>query len=244
MGEALAEARQAGSRGAPPVGAIAVMNEAMVARGSHRVTKGNDPTAHAVVVALREAARKLGTAAPLGRHDLHHARALPDVRRRAARVRRRRARVRDAPNPDRRRPAGLRCSSSPRHARARAAGSHGRVGHPPRAEAEEPDGRRSSRRRLPPGPDGLAPDAGRRAASPIRALQALTGLQESAQGDSLCYPLARRGVRVVDGAALEKRCAKAPWVRIPPSPPLDPGHDPAVRPAGSYRVSRRGRLVA
>src|SRR5919197_6632972 len=36
---------------------------------------------------------------------------------------------------------------------------------------------------------------------------------------SLCYPLERRGVRVVDGAALEKRCAKAPWVRIPPSPP-------------------------
>jgi hypothetical protein len=25
---------------------------------------------------------------------------------------------------------------------------------------------------------------------------------------------------VVEGAALEKRCAKAPWVRIPPSPPL------------------------
>jgi tRNA(adenine34) deaminase len=61
MGEALAEARQAAARGAPPVGAIAVMNEAMVARGSHRVTKGNDPTAHAVVVALREAARKLAT---------------------------------------------------------------------------------------------------------------------------------------------------------------------------------------
>ena len=61
MGEALAEARQAGSRGAPAVGAIAVMNEAMVARGSNRVARGNDPTAHAVVKALREAARKLAT---------------------------------------------------------------------------------------------------------------------------------------------------------------------------------------
>src|SRR5690348_10493586 len=60
MGEALAEARQAASRGAPPVGAIAVMNEAMVARGSNRVAEANDPTAHAVVAALREAARKLG----------------------------------------------------------------------------------------------------------------------------------------------------------------------------------------
>jgi hypothetical protein len=42
---------------------------------------------------------------------------------------------------------------------------------------------------------------------------------------ALWYPLPRRGVRVVDGAALEKRCAKAPRVRIPPSPPLVPvGH--------------------
>jgi tRNA(adenine34) deaminase len=61
MGEALAEARQAASRGAPPVGAIAVMNEAMVARGSNRVDEANDPTAHAVVAALREASRKLRT---------------------------------------------------------------------------------------------------------------------------------------------------------------------------------------
>lgn len=61
MGEALAEARQAQARGAPAVGAIAVMNEAMVARGSHRVTEANDPTAHAVINTLREASRKLGT---------------------------------------------------------------------------------------------------------------------------------------------------------------------------------------
>ena len=59
MGEALAEARQAAARGAPPVGAIAVMNDAMVARGSNRVAEGSDPTAHAVVAAIREAARKL-----------------------------------------------------------------------------------------------------------------------------------------------------------------------------------------
>jgi tRNA(adenine34) deaminase len=37
------------------------MNEAMVARGSNRVDEANDPTAHAVVAALREAARKLET---------------------------------------------------------------------------------------------------------------------------------------------------------------------------------------
>jgi hypothetical protein len=43
------------------------------------------------------------------------------------------------------------------------------------------------------------------------------------------YPLPRRGVRVVDGAALEKRCAKAPRVRIPPSPPPPPQERPWVR---------------
>jgi tRNA(adenine34) deaminase len=61
MGEALAEARQAAERGAPPVGAIAVVDEAMVARGSNRVAETDDPTAHAVVAVLREAARRLGT---------------------------------------------------------------------------------------------------------------------------------------------------------------------------------------
>jgi tRNA(adenine34) deaminase len=61
MGEALAEARGAAGRGAPPVGAIAVMNDAMVARGANRVAEASDPTAHAVLAALREAARKLGT---------------------------------------------------------------------------------------------------------------------------------------------------------------------------------------
>jgi tRNA(adenine34) deaminase len=61
MGEALAEARQAADRGAPPVGAIAVVDEAMVARACNRVAETDDPTAHPVVAVLREAARRLGT---------------------------------------------------------------------------------------------------------------------------------------------------------------------------------------
>jgi len=61
MGEALAEARQAAARGAPPVGAIAVVDEAMVARACNRVAETDDPTAHPVVAVLREAARRLGT---------------------------------------------------------------------------------------------------------------------------------------------------------------------------------------
>ncbi|MEI7744171.1 MAG: nucleoside deaminase [Chloroflexota bacterium] len=61
MGEALAEARQASDGKGSVVGAVAVMNEAMVARASHRIGEGADPTAHAVITAVREAARKLGT---------------------------------------------------------------------------------------------------------------------------------------------------------------------------------------
>ncbi len=61
MGEALAEARLAAERGERPIAAVAVVNDAMVARAHDRVRETNDPTAHAVVVALREAARRLGT---------------------------------------------------------------------------------------------------------------------------------------------------------------------------------------
>jgi tRNA(adenine34) deaminase len=60
MGEALAEAQLAASRGERPVAAIAVVDEAMVVRAGDRVEEANDPTAHAVVVALRETARRLG----------------------------------------------------------------------------------------------------------------------------------------------------------------------------------------
>jgi tRNA(adenine34) deaminase len=60
MGEALAEARNAIAQGERPNAAVAVVDEAMVARAHDRVLESGDPTAHAVVVALREAARKLG----------------------------------------------------------------------------------------------------------------------------------------------------------------------------------------
>ena len=61
MGEALEEAKLALSRGERPVAAVAVVDDAMVVRAHDRVRETNDPTAHAVVVALRETARKLGS---------------------------------------------------------------------------------------------------------------------------------------------------------------------------------------
>jgi tRNA(adenine34) deaminase len=62
MGEALEEARAAIGRGERPHAAVAVLDEAMVARGHDRVLETDDPTAHAVIVALREAARRVGSA--------------------------------------------------------------------------------------------------------------------------------------------------------------------------------------
>jgi tRNA(adenine34) deaminase len=61
MGEALEEAKLALARGERPVAAVAVVDEAMVVRAHDRMQETNDPTAHAVVVALRETARKLGS---------------------------------------------------------------------------------------------------------------------------------------------------------------------------------------
>ena len=60
MGEALAEARRALAQGERPIAAVAVVDEAMVVRAHDRVVESNDPTAHAVVLALRETARRLG----------------------------------------------------------------------------------------------------------------------------------------------------------------------------------------
>ena len=59
MGAAISEARAASSVGERPSGAVAVLGEAMVASGRDQVVASGDPTAHAVIVAIREAARRL-----------------------------------------------------------------------------------------------------------------------------------------------------------------------------------------
>ena len=48
-------------RGGGPFGAVIVKDGKIIATGVNRVTKNNDPTAHAEVSAIRKAARKLGT---------------------------------------------------------------------------------------------------------------------------------------------------------------------------------------
>jgi tRNA(adenine34) deaminase len=60
MGLALDEARAAAATGDVPVGAVVVQGDSILGRGRNRREVDRDPTAHAEVVALREAARTLG----------------------------------------------------------------------------------------------------------------------------------------------------------------------------------------
>jgi tRNA(adenine34) deaminase len=61
MGEALEEARDAATRGEVPVGAVVVVDGAVVARRGNERERTGDPTAHAEVLALRDAAAAVGS---------------------------------------------------------------------------------------------------------------------------------------------------------------------------------------
>ena len=60
MREALAQARLAADAGEVPVGAVVVMDGEIVGRGHNQPIGANDPTAHAEIVALRDAGRRVG----------------------------------------------------------------------------------------------------------------------------------------------------------------------------------------
>lgn len=57
---ALEEARLAASSGDVPVGAVIVRDGAVIGRGRNRREQDNDPTAHAEVMAIRQAAAAVG----------------------------------------------------------------------------------------------------------------------------------------------------------------------------------------
>lgn len=59
MRAALDEAVKAGERGEVPVGAVVIVDEAIVGAGFNQPIGAHDPTAHAEIVALREAAQRL-----------------------------------------------------------------------------------------------------------------------------------------------------------------------------------------
>jgi tRNA(adenine34) deaminase len=60
MDEALVEARRARDAGEVPVGAVVAIGGEVIGRGFNQPIGSGDPTAHAEVVAIRDAARRLG----------------------------------------------------------------------------------------------------------------------------------------------------------------------------------------
>ena len=61
MQAAIDEAIQNIKKGGGPFGAVIVKDEEIISCCGNRVTQDNDPTAHAEVLAIREATKKLGT---------------------------------------------------------------------------------------------------------------------------------------------------------------------------------------
>ena len=60
MRQALELAKRASAEGEVPIGALVVLDERIVGEGWNRPIAASDPTAHAEVQALRDAAKKLG----------------------------------------------------------------------------------------------------------------------------------------------------------------------------------------
>ena len=60
MRAALEQARLARDAGEVPIGAIVLLDEAIVGRGFNQPISSGDPTAHAEIVAIRQAAREAG----------------------------------------------------------------------------------------------------------------------------------------------------------------------------------------
>ncbi len=60
MLEALKEANAAAAEGEVPIGAVIVRDGEIIARAHNRTEQDKDPTAHAEILAIREAAARLG----------------------------------------------------------------------------------------------------------------------------------------------------------------------------------------
>ena len=60
MNEALKEAAKAGAAGDVPIGCVIVKEDEIIGRGYNRVEADHDPSAHAEMLAIREAVRTTG----------------------------------------------------------------------------------------------------------------------------------------------------------------------------------------
>jgi tRNA(adenine34) deaminase len=61
MAGAIAEARKAAARDEVPIGCVIVLDGRIIARGHNLRETAQDPSAHAELIAIRKAARKLGS---------------------------------------------------------------------------------------------------------------------------------------------------------------------------------------
>lgn len=61
MRQALEQARHAGERNEVPIGAVIVCDGEVIAKAGNRTLELNDPTAHAEILAIREAGTHLGS---------------------------------------------------------------------------------------------------------------------------------------------------------------------------------------
>lgn len=66
MERAFAEAEAAAKRGEVPVGAVIVSDGKVIASAGNRTLEDKDPTAHAEILAIREAARVIGSERLIG----------------------------------------------------------------------------------------------------------------------------------------------------------------------------------
>ena len=79
MQQAIAEAQAAEAAGEVPIGAVIVYKNEIIARGNNRVLRDHDPTAHAEIIALRQAGQacencRLTPATAKALHPLRHPR--------------------------------------------------------------------------------------------------------------------------------------------------------------------------
>lgn len=61
MGKAIIEAKKAEAKGEVPIGCVIVKNNVLVARGHNLRESTHDPAGHAELLAIRKAARKIGS---------------------------------------------------------------------------------------------------------------------------------------------------------------------------------------
>ena len=62
MKKAISLAKHAERAGDVPIGACIIYNSKIIVASGNRIIRDNDPTAHAEIIVLRKAAKKLGTA--------------------------------------------------------------------------------------------------------------------------------------------------------------------------------------